>query len=69
MKADKQAIATLAKYAVDKIDSRSHAERIEIYNALSLILPKKNDRLAARKLAFSFEETAKLQMEFTKIIK
>jgi hypothetical protein len=65
----RQALKTLARFATENIDSRAPEIQIEIYEALAAALPNRHERIAAERLAFSIRETAKLQMEFTRIIK
>lgn len=62
------AIHTLVRFATEHIEERSYTEQVEIYEAVGKLLPSKADRIAAARLAFAIRETAKLQLEFTRLL-
>lgn len=62
------ALNTLARYATENINTRPPEVQVEIYEALAQCLPRQKDRVAAERLAFSIQETAKLQLEFSIIL-
>lgn len=61
-------IKTLVRFAAENIERRPPQEQAEIYEALATLLPTKHERLAAARVAFAIRETAKLQMEFSKLV-
>ena len=57
------ALNTVIRYATENIDGRPTAQQVELYNALSQVLPSP-DRITAGRVAFAIQETAKLQTDF-----
>lgn len=64
-----KAITTLARIALDKIELRPIGEQLEIYEALSQVMPSKADRKKAERIAWMLKEAASMQLEFTTLLK
>lgn len=62
------AFNTLLRFATENIEARPPNEQAEIYEALSQLLPQREDRITAARLAFSIRETAKMQLDFTRLL-
>lgn len=58
----------LSRIVTDNLHLRSPHEQAQVYEALAEILPSEKDKLAAQRVAFSIRETAKLQMDFLRVL-
>jgi hypothetical protein len=61
-----KAIQILTRFAAEAVDSLPRSRQIEIYKALSTVLPDENQRQSAGSIAFTLGEAEKLQLEFAK---
>lgn len=59
-----KAILKLIQVATEDIEARPIPTQVEIYDALAVLLPSEEERIAAARLAFALNETKSLQQGF-----